>query len=101
MNSPRKRTSEISPSLVEAYNQAWARYEARCLWNVRRVAQPTAEDARDVAQRLRQYGDMSARRLAARIDGEAVAHAQAIAKRFAKGGRDVSVENFLAHRKEV
>lgn len=70
MSSPRKML-EISPSLAEAYDQAWSRYEARCLWNVQRVAQPTAEDARDVAQRLRQYGDMSARRLATRIDGEA------------------------------
>lgn len=61
---------EISPSLAESY-QAWARYEARCLWNVRRVAQPAAEDARDVAQRIRQYGDMSARRLATRIDSKA------------------------------
>src|SRR3546814_5699528 len=44
---------QISSSLADAYDQAWSRYEARCLWNVQRVAQPTAEDARDVAQRLR------------------------------------------------
>ena len=71
MSSPRNGTMETSPLLTEAYNQAWVQYEAQCLWNVRRVAHPTPEDARDVAQRLRQYGDMSARRLATRIDCEA------------------------------
>lgn len=71
VSSPRNGMMEISPSLAQAYDQAWVRYEARCLWNVRRAARPTPEDARDVAQRLRQYGDMSARRLATRIDGEA------------------------------
>lgn len=35
-----------------------------------------------------------------RTAAQAVARAQAIAKRFAEGGGDVSVEGFLAHRKE-
>lgn len=35
-----------------------------------------------------------------RTAAQAVARAQAIAKRFAEKGRDVSVESFLAHRKE-
>lgn len=73
MRSPAHGIVEASPSLVQAYDQAWARYEARCLWNVRRVAHPTLEDARDVAERLRQYGDMSARRLATQIESEASA----------------------------
>lgn len=34
-----------------------------------------------------------------RTAAQAVAHAQAIAKRFASGGKDVSVSGFLAHRK--
>ncbi len=63
----------VRPSLTRAYDEAWALYEARCLWNVRRVVHPTPDDARDVAHRLRQYGNMSARRLAARIEGEASA----------------------------
>ena len=32
---------------------------------------------------------------------EAVAHAQAIAKRFVEGGGDVSVEGFIAHRNDL
>lgn len=34
-----------------------------------------------------------------RTAAQAVAHAQAIAKRFANGGKHVSVSGFLAHRK--
>lgn len=34
-----------------------------------------------------------------RTAAQAVAHAQAIAKRFADGGKSVSVSGFLAHRK--
>lgn len=34
-----------------------------------------------------------------RTAAQAVAHAQAIAKRFANGGKDLSVSSFLAHRK--
>ncbi|HEY1216426.1 MAG TPA: AbrB/MazE/SpoVT family DNA-binding domain-containing protein [Bryobacteraceae bacterium] len=34
-----------------------------------------------------------------RTAAQAVAHAQAIAKRFANGGPDVSVSGFLAHRR--
>lgn len=34
-----------------------------------------------------------------RTAAQAVAHAQAIAKRFADGGKHVSVSGFLAHRK--
>ena len=63
----------VGPSLTRAYDPAWALYEARCLWNVRRVAHATPEDASDGARRLRQYGDMRARRLATRIEGEASA----------------------------
>jgi AbrB family looped-hinge helix DNA binding protein len=35
-----------------------------------------------------------------RTAAQAVARAQAIAKRFAEGGGDISVERFLAHRKK-
>jgi bifunctional DNA-binding transcriptional regulator/antitoxin component of YhaV-PrlF toxin-antitoxin module len=34
-----------------------------------------------------------------RTAAQAVAHAQAIAKRFAHGGKDLSVTGFLTHRK--
>lgn len=34
-----------------------------------------------------------------RTAAQAVAHAQAIAKRFASGGKNVSVTGFLVHRK--
>ncbi len=34
-----------------------------------------------------------------RTAAQAVAHAQAIAKQFAKGGKNISVRGFLAHRK--
>ena len=34
-----------------------------------------------------------------RTAAQAVAHAQAIAKRFANGGKDASVSEFLAHRR--
>ena len=57
--------------LARAYDEAWAHYEARCLWNVRRVAHPTMEDAKNVARHLRQHGDMNARRLASRIESAA------------------------------
>ncbi len=60
-----------APSLKQAYDQAWSLYEARCLWNVRRAVAPTTDDARDVANRLRKYGDMSARRLASLIERQA------------------------------
>ena len=57
----------LSP-LERGYAEAWDRYEARCLWNIRRAEKPTADDARIVAACLRENGDMEARRLASRIE---------------------------------
>ena len=54
--------------LLMAYNEAWDRYEARCLWNVRRFDQPDAYAVWDVARRLRQHGDVVARVLAERLE---------------------------------
>ena len=68
---PPERKRGARPSLTKVYDEAWRLYEARCLWNVNRVAYPTAEDAKDVARRLREHGDMRARRLATQIEGEA------------------------------
>lgn len=60
-----------SAELTEHYNKAWELYQARCLWNVRREPHPTPGDARFVAYRLRQHGNMEARKLATRIEDEA------------------------------
>jgi hypothetical protein len=54
--------------LTKNYNKAWELYQARCLWNVRREPHPTPEQARFVANKLRQYGDMEARKLASQIE---------------------------------
>lgn len=70
---PIPRHSGVDPklALMRAYDEAWTLYEARCLWNIRRVAHPTMEEARNVARHLRQHGDMNARRLATRIESAA------------------------------
>lgn len=62
---------DSSPELTKLYNEAWERYQARCLWFMRRLVQPTPEQARMVASYLRQHGDMNARKLASRIESGA------------------------------
>lgn len=61
----------MSPGLIEAYNEAWRRYRAQCLWNVRRKADPSPSDAINVARCLRLRGDMNARELAIKIEAAA------------------------------
>lgn len=73
MSHAHSQPNDGSLPLAKAYDEAWERYEARCLWNVRRVPSPTPEDALHVARCLRQNGDMTARRLSTRL--EAAAHA--------------------------
>lgn len=61
----------VRAELTKHYNKAWELYEARCLWNVRREPHPSPEQARSVANKLRHYGDMDARKLASRIESAA------------------------------
>lgn len=72
MKQPKSGLRSLSP-LIQAYDEAWGRFEARCLWNVRRVTSPTPDEALHVAGCLRGNGDMEARRLAAHL--EDLAHA--------------------------
>lgn len=58
----------VDPELIKHYNKAWDLYEARCLWNVRRETHPSPQQARFIANKLRQHGDMNARKLASRIE---------------------------------
>jgi hypothetical protein len=50
------------------YGEAFDRYKARALWNVRRLESPTPEDAVIVAAYLRREGNREARELAERIE---------------------------------
>lgn len=61
----------VSAELTKHYNRAWEVYQARCLWNVRREPHPSPGQARFVANKLRQHGDMEARKLASRIESAA------------------------------
>ena len=63
--------SPASVELTKHYSRAWELYEARCLWNVRREPNPSPQQARFVANKLRQYGDLDARKLASRIESAA------------------------------
>lgn len=72
MKQPKIHPRSLSP-LTRAYDEAWGRFEAKCLWNVRRVTSPTPDEALHVASCLRGNGDMEARRLAAHL--EDLAHA--------------------------
>lgn len=60
--------SDAFEQLRLLYDEAWERYKARCLWNVRRSRMPDAADVSTVTYQLRSYGDMDARRLATRIE---------------------------------
>lgn len=64
----RERRSGLSDTLNAFYEEAFARFGARCLWN---MAPPkTFDGMRVVAERLQENGGMDAWRLAARILAE-------------------------------
>jgi hypothetical protein len=50
------------------YHEAFRRYKAMCLWNMREHDEPSPGVARSTARQLRYEGDMAARRLAERIE---------------------------------
>ena len=53
---------------AELYRQAFAQYAAQALWYMRRIDNPTPEDALAVARSLRIEGDLRARFLAEKIE---------------------------------
>jgi hypothetical protein len=53
---------------VTLYREAFARYRAHALWNVRRIDNPTKDEAVVVAKYLRKRGDLAARSLAERME---------------------------------
>jgi hypothetical protein len=70
-NGSRDRAAASRPNsdkLLNAYNDAWDHYHARCLWNVQRVEVPDAFNAWHVARRLRLHGDLTALELAVRLE---------------------------------
>lgn len=57
-----------TPRYVELYKQAFAKYRARALWNLKNLDNPTPGNALVVARALRIEGDLAARRLAEEIE---------------------------------
>ena len=55
-------------SVAELYRQAYREFGARSLWSRRASDRPTIAQALVVAESLRRDGDMTTRRLAARIE---------------------------------
>ena len=60
--------------VVGLYRRAFAEFGPRALWNVRELEDPTIEQILAITRQLRTEGDMSARRLAERIEEAARAH---------------------------
>ena len=58
----------VKSEYLSLYNQAFAEYRAHALWHMRRLDEPTVEDALTVARSLRIEGDLAARRLAEQIE---------------------------------
>lgn len=50
------------------YREAFRRFGALCLWNMRELSEPSAGVALATARHLRYEGNMEARRLAERIE---------------------------------
>lgn len=62
------RTASAVPDFVRLYQDAFATYGTRALWNKRRLEQPTPEDALVIARALRREGDRHARYLAEQLE---------------------------------
>jgi hypothetical protein len=60
--------------IVGLYRRAFAEFGARALWNIKEFDDPTVEQVLAITRQLRTEGDMSARRLAERIEQAARAH---------------------------
>jgi hypothetical protein len=58
----------VQSDYLSLYSRAFAEYRAHALWNMRRLEEPTPEDALVVARALRIEGDLPARRLAEQIE---------------------------------
>jgi len=56
------------PEFVMLYRRAFADYGAQALWNVRRIEEPTPDDALVLSAALRTHGGMDGRRLAEQIE---------------------------------
>jgi hypothetical protein len=56
------------PDYRTLYERAFATYGIRALWNKRRLAAPTPDDALAIARALRIEGDLEARQLAEQIE---------------------------------
>ena len=53
---------------VALYREAFERFGAMALWNVRQFREPSREDALAITRSLRIEGNLDARRLAERIE---------------------------------
>jgi hypothetical protein len=56
------------PAWTSLYREAFRRYGGIALWFLRELPAPTPTNALNAARALRQHGDLSARRLAERIE---------------------------------
>ena len=54
-------------TIARLYQAAWDRYEARCLWNLRKADEPDVHDVEETAKALRMNGDLEACLLADRL----------------------------------
>lgn len=63
-----------SEDFLALYRRAFAEHGARALWNIKQFDNPTNEQALAIVRQLRTEGDMSARRLAERIEKAARAN---------------------------
>ena len=72
---PTKTGSQKAPSdVVGLYRRAFAEFRSRALWNIREFEEPTVDQVLAITRQLRTEGDMSARRLAERIEEVARAY---------------------------
>ena len=60
--------ASASDDYADLYRQAFTHYAAQALWYMRRLEDPTPEDALAVARSLRIEGDLRARYLAEKIE---------------------------------
>jgi len=64
MSDVLKKTEEFTA----LYNRAFQDFGTRALWNVRRLANPTPEEALAITRQLRAEGNLPARRLAEQLE---------------------------------
>ena len=64
----RMEQAAVVQNYADFYREAFARFGAIALWNVRHLPDPQPEDALAITRALRTEGNLDARRLAERIE---------------------------------